>query len=91
MSASSSTPSWTNFLSKICFLESLSGIGISILINRSENHKNKTYGELQREKLPNFTLHYLIPYGNDDPYIGLNEYAVLFQIMNVAYLFSIGL
>jgi len=41
MSTSSSTPSWINFLSKICFLEFLSGIGISIFINRSEIIKIK--------------------------------------------------
>lgn len=66
MSTSSSTPSWINFLSKICFLEFLSGIGISIFINRSEIIKiKKAYGQLQRKNLQNFTPNYPIPYGND--------------------------
>lgn len=69
MSTSSLTPSWINFLSKICFLEFLSGIGISIFINRSEIIKIKqAYGQLQRKNLQNFTPNYSIPYGNDPPY-----------------------
>ena len=78
MSTSSSTPSWINFLSKICLLEFLSGIGISIFINRSEIIKIKKHMGNFRGKNQK-TLHLIIPYHMEmtliyDPYRGAQNH-----------------